>query len=89
MPIDSFNVLCSRISDKVGEIVFHGESYLIENGLWNNGVVPLIASKAKVIISLCMLAGGSYMDLVLLFNVSRSRLYIMFDNFLQWVLIRF
>jgi DDE superfamily endonuclease len=51
--------------------------------------VPPIPGEIKVAISIRMLAGGSYLDLVPLFEVSTSHLYNIFHTFLEWILKTF
>lgn len=46
----------------------------------------LIPGEVKVAISLRLLAGGSYLDLMPLFHVSVPHIYVIFDEFLVWVL---
>jgi hypothetical protein len=49
----------------------------------------LIAGEVKCAIGVRMLAGGSYLNLVPLFDVSSSHLYNIFADFLKWVLRTF
>jgi DDE superfamily endonuclease len=90
MTLEAFNDLCKRISRKVGDDVFRSEEFLLEN---EQGVVdrmiPFIPGEIKVAISIRMLAGGSYLDLVPLFEVSTSHLYSIFHTFLAWMLKTF
>lgn len=88
MPLHAFSGLCKKISDKIGEEVFRSEAYLLEKGSMDR-TVPPIQGEVKVAISIRMLAGGSYLDLVPLFDVSTSHLYILFGDFLDWVLVSF
>jgi hypothetical protein len=46
----------------------------------------MIAGEVKTAIAIRMLAGGSYLDLVPLFDVSISRLYQVLDDFLDWII---
>ena len=48
--------------------------------------LKLIAGKLKIAVSIRLLAGGSYLDLVPLFGVSSSHLYNIFEQFLQWII---
>jgi hypothetical protein len=49
----------------------------------------LISGEVKVAVSLRILAGGSYLDLAPLFDVSTGHIYSIFNQFLQWVLSAF
>jgi hypothetical protein len=51
--------------------------------------IPKISGQIKVAVSIRMLAGGSYLDLVPLFQISTSHLYQVLDDFLHWVLKTF
>ena len=84
MPFDAFSVLCNRIESAVGEEVFQPERKLFETS-FNEWVVPPIQGEVKVAVSLRMLAGGSYLDLIPMFDVS-SYVYVIFRQFLDWVL---
>lgn len=49
----------------------------------------LIPGEVKVAISLRQLAGGLYLDLAPLFDVSMGHIYRIFDDFFDWVLKAF
>jgi len=49
----------------------------------------LIPGEIKVAISLRLLAGGSYLDFVPLFDVKTAHIYQIFDQFLFWILDMF
>ena len=53
------------------------------------GKSPLISGEVKCALSIRMLAGGSYLDLVPLFNVSSGHLYVVLETFLAWILATF
>ncbi len=76
-----FDDLCRKISAKIGPDAFRAESSDRRKGT--------VSGEIKVALSLRMLAGGSYLDLVPLFNVSVSGLYLIFGEFLDWVLAPF
>jgi hypothetical protein len=86
MTVDAFTVLCLRIEAKVGPDVFcserHGKSQ-------EEHIIPKISGEIKVAVATRMLAGGSYLDLVPLFQISTSHLYQVLDYFLHWVLKTF
>jgi hypothetical protein len=94
MTLDAFTILCKRICTKVGEERFRSEAFIAEQEqrLEQQRLedverkIPPIAGEIKVAISIRMLAGGSYLDLVPLFDVSKSHLYNIFDTFIAWVL---
>jgi DDE superfamily endonuclease len=90
MTIEAFNALCKCICIKVGDDDFRSEEFLLEKeqGL-EDRIVPLIPGEIKVAISIRMLAGGSYLDIVPLFEVSTSHLYSIFHTFLAWILKSF
>jgi DDE superfamily endonuclease len=87
---------CTHISRSIGEERFRSEAFLAEKTEEQEQIfpsderkIPLIAGEIKVAISIRMLAGGSYIDLVPLFHVSTSHLYNIVDLFLAWILKTF
>jgi DDE superfamily endonuclease len=89
MSLECFTALCKRISIKIGEDRFRSEEFISEqdDGFYDDErKIPPIAGEIKVAISIRMLAGGSYLDLVPLFEVSTSHLYDIFHTFLGWIL---
>jgi DDE superfamily endonuclease len=89
MTLESFSILCKNICKKVGEDKFRSEEFIANQGQGLDAKIPLIPGEIKVAISIRMLAGGSYLDLVPLFEVSTSHLYNIFHTFLAWVLKSF
>jgi hypothetical protein len=92
MNLEAFTALCNRITKSVGVDRFRSEEYLSrqqEELDEDDRIIPYIPGEIKVAISLRMLAGGSYLDLVPLFEVSTSHLYNIFHTFLAWVLKSF
>jgi hypothetical protein len=92
MSLECFTALCKRISLKIGDDRFRSEEFLSrqEEGIYDDErKIPPIAGEIKVAVSIRMLAGGSYLDLVPLFEVSTSYLYGIFHTFLGWVLKSF
>jgi hypothetical protein len=91
MTRDAFTNLCSRLRDAVGEAKFRPENALIQTrnsaSLFRRG--GLIPGEIKVALSIRLLAGGSYLDLMPLFDVSTPRIYVILDEFLDWVLTAF
>lgn len=88
MKIDVFNCLCQKISDGMGADKFKWDASLEEvaANTQSRPTAPLIAGEVKVALSVRMLAGGSYLDLVPLFDVSIASLCVVFGDFLDWVL---
>jgi hypothetical protein len=91
MPKESFKLLCSKISSTIGIDTFRPEGGIVDgpNAAMLRDVGGYIVGEVKVAISLRMLAGGSYLDLVPLFGVGKAALYFIFDNFLHWILTTF
>ena len=86
-----FSNLCSAISTAIGEDVFRSETSLQTTrnftSLQSRG--GLIPGEVKVALALRLLAGGSYLDLMPLFDVSVPRIYAILDVFISWVLKTF
>lgn len=87
MSRSAFTNLCTILSTAIGEETFHPEysSCSTGNAASLQGRGGLIAGEVKVAISLRILAGGSYLDLMPLFDVSVSHIYVIFEQFLSWV----
>ena len=83
MPCGCFDQLCETIKNDVGEKAFKSEQYLedlktrlvgtpIERKMYiahsKNGS-EYLCGEVKLALELCMLAGGSYLDLSLIFDV--------------------
>ena len=87
----AFNELCSILCNAVTETRFRPENSSMNTNfsasLASRG--GLIPGKVKVALSLRLLAGGSYLDLMPLFDVSVASIYYIFDEFLEWVLTAF
>lgn len=98
MPRKDFHELCLAIETAIGADVFCSESYVLEKASCRRKFRKgdnkqrirkcdrYVTGEIKVAIGLRMLAGGSYLDLVPLFGVSTAELYVIFDNFLGWIL---
>jgi DDE superfamily endonuclease len=82
-----FAKLCTMIKDGVGQRVFKPEEEVIKKKY--NGKNPPIAGEIKVALSLRMLAGGSYLDIVVLFGIKTTHIYNIFHQFISWVLKTF
>jgi DDE superfamily endonuclease len=86
MSLQAFNLLCSRISTAISEERFRPEALYPPR---DDVKVPGIPGEVKVAVAIRMLAGGSYLDLAPLFDVSTSHLYQILDDFLSWILDTF
>ena len=96
MTVDGFNGLCNVIIKKIGEERFASEEFIRtsaanrkKRSAGNKRKIPPIAGEIKVALSIRMLAGGSYLDIAPLFDVSKTSLYTIFDSFLEWMLAAF
>lgn len=92
MLLVSFEKLCDDISNVVTQEVFRPEAFLLNGGMASRpnsaGLShqgECVAGEMRSAISLRLLAGGSYLDLVLLFDVVKSQIYDSFDIFIVWV----
>ena len=80
-----FSKLCTVICEKVTEEEFRPEAYILEKKGNDEDQLKLIPGEVKVALSIRLMAGGSYLDLVPLFAVSKSHLYNAFTCFVQWI----
>ena len=86
-----FTNLCNILSSAIGENSFRSEhgSYSTLNAASLQRRGGLIPGELKVAVSLHILAGGSYLDLAPLFDLSPAHIYSIFDQFIQWVMMAF
>jgi len=90
MDIIVFPLLSQVVCQKIGEAVFKSEEWINNKYPDNNEhTIPTICGEIKITLSIWFLSGGSYLDLVPLFVVSRSYLYSIFETFLEWILMTF
>jgi hypothetical protein len=95
MTLPVFSLLCKRIEESVGEDQFRSKEYLAnklakrKRKRRSKKTLPPIAGEVKLGICIRMLAGGSYLDLVPLFDLSSSHLYNVFTIFLDWITATF
>jgi len=92
MPVATFEKLCDDACNRMTEEIFRPEAFLLHGGMSDQptsrplqhqgGYVP---GEVKAAVSLRLLAGGSYLDLVPLFDVVKSQVYEAFDSFLDWI----
>ena len=87
MDLSVFNNLCLLIINRVGDHVFRSEAHLDQEVNREPKKLPPICGEVKMAVSIQMMAGGSYLDLVPLFAVSTSHLYNIFEQFLNWILL--
>jgi hypothetical protein len=100
MDKECFKLLCERITDTVGQHEFKSEQYLdnLRNGVIGHKYLEamdhahrkstggFISGEIKLALTLRLLAGGSYMDLSLLFETSFSYCYKIFHYVIQnWI----
>ena len=102
MSRDCFSELCSKIIASIGESKFKSEAYIVgflspDAAVVDRSTIMHIAHTAtsggylsgevKLAITLCMLAGGSALDLAALFDVSSSHCQALFIDVLQsWII---
>ena len=89
---NEFSTLCSRLCDKVTENVFKPE-FLVQQRLFDDRRTAnassyhggLISGEFKVALAIRMLAGASYLDLVLIFAVSSCSVFNIFHEVVDWI----
>ena len=91
MTRNAFTNLCTILSAAIGQDTFRSENspWSTNNSASLQARGGLIAGEVKVALSLRLLAGGSYLDLMPLFDVSVPHIYVIFDQFLGWVIKAF
>lgn len=83
-----FAKLSQLICQRVGEDKFRPEAYLLQK-LDNEDELKGICGEIKLAVCIRLLAGGSYLDLVPLFGIGSSYVYVLFENFLHWIMSTF
>jgi hypothetical protein len=98
MSKECFGVLCDKIIENVGEDEFKSEFYLrqkVQEGTRLSNLMKahqsttggFICGEIKVALALRLLAGGSYLDLALLFETGSTYAYTIFHDVLEkWIL---
>ena len=102
MTRECFTLLCGKIIASIGESNFKSEAYidafLIKEGIVHNRVSIMasanmattgcfISGEVKLAITLRLLAGGSILDLAILFDVSDSHVKTLFVQVLKdWII---
>jgi hypothetical protein len=73
----------------MGEEVFRSESYLNNNHLVRRGAVKqsggAVCGEVKVAICLRILAGASYLDLMVIFKLSHQSIFRCFYEVIEWI----
>jgi hypothetical protein len=90
MPCQVFNKLCERLIEKIGEPAFKSERYLREEyqaqtkdaNEYTGGIIP---GEIKVAMTIRILAGASYLDMILQYYVSPSSVFQVFHDVIQWI----
>ena len=87
MSRSTFDSLCSVITEAIGMSKFRSETAPVftSNTASLSSRGGHIPGEIKVAVSLRLLAGGSYLDLHPLFQVSVSAIYGIFDEFIEWI----
>ena len=86
----SFERLCEKICDTVGEEKFRPEGYLnvrqqprtTEATMYVGGYIP---GEVKLAVTLRMLAGSSYLDLLLVYSIGKTTVYDSFHEVVDWI----
>jgi hypothetical protein len=86
----SFERLCIILCDEVGEEKFRSESYLATRDVPRTNDATMfyggyISGEIKVAIALRMLAGSSYLDLLLVYCIGRTQIYYAFHQVIDWI----
>ena len=101
MPRECFDLLCEKIEANVGEREFKSENYLHlfrggykDNDLRTTNIMRaheattggFISGEVKLALTLRLLAGGSYLDLALLFETGQHYAYEIFHHVIKnWI----
>jgi len=95
---DSFDKLCENVIAKVGACVFKSEEWLISDEARSTNTATFHATSAlggtlsgemKLGIMLRMLAGASYLDVLLTYGISTASVYAVFHEGTSWIVITF
>jgi hypothetical protein len=90
MPRDSFTTLCQRVESAVGRNVFRSEAYLSERRLPSThdateALGGIICGEVKLAVTIRMLAGASYLDLLNQYAVPTNTVYRIFHEGISWI----
>jgi hypothetical protein len=78
-----FSSLVSKIQDYVDPAVFKSDDWL--DNINNISYIQAISGEVKIACTLRMLAGASYLDLLVIYNISQVMLYEIFHEAVQWI----
>lgn len=87
---NSFHKLCDVLENSVGDKVFKKDSFLLNNCDSNTLKATefkggTICGEIKLALTLRMLAGAAYLDMILIFQVVSSTVYSIFHEVIRWV----
>ena len=91
MPRDSFHTLCEHVVSKVGMSVFKPETSIQEKktqidtteaSMFFGGV---LCGELKLAVTIRILAGASYLDLLASYNISTASVYSIFHQGIGWI----
>jgi hypothetical protein len=90
MPRESFDTLAQIIETSVGSDVFKSELYMMERKAPGTDAAiaqcgGFICGELKLALTLRMLAGASYLDLLMQYGVSPAALYQCFYETINWI----
>jgi hypothetical protein len=90
MTRDSFHELCCLIEKCVGEDVFKSESYLdnrteTATDAATNAVGGVLSGEMKVAMTIRLLAGGSYLDILASYATGETVVYNSFHEVVRWI----
>ena len=94
MPRDSFMTLVETIEESVGKGVFKSELWLEERKgpithAATGAIGGFVCGEIKLALTLRMLAGASYLDLLNQYGVSSRALYEYFYEVIKWIVETF
>jgi hypothetical protein len=94
MTKETFRKLCHELESVVGKETFKAKEYLLCNG-WSLGLActrkaneykgGIVPGEMKVAIALRMLAGASYLDLIVAYGIDRSFVYLSLFEVVGWI----
>ena len=89
----TFDLLCIQIANKIGHKTFRSESFMSEGGMRDQQTFAAqqhsggyTSGEIKLAVTIRLLAGGSYLDLIPLFDIVKSSIYSVFDQVIGWVI---
>jgi hypothetical protein len=92
----SFDKLCDAIITKVGKGVFKSEGWLLSHERQHKSVDAallalggMVSGEIKLAITLRLLAGASYLDLLAIYGVASKTVYEVFHQCVGWICLTF